>query len=74
MPQRAAVLAALKAPEAPEPKSRRVEENRPEPARVMVDAQLDFTPVFRLNAAQSPPALSSPQKIPLYLRNSRLLI
>jgi hypothetical protein len=62
-------------PAAPEPKGHRPGENRPEPDRnVAAIGGHDSGGIARPSAARVPPLLSPPQKSPLYLRNSRLLI
>jgi hypothetical protein len=62
-------------PAAPEPKGQRPGENRPEPDRnVAAIGGHDTGSIARPATGPVPPLLSPPQKSPLYLRNSRLLI
>jgi hypothetical protein len=62
------------APPAPEPKGQRAEESRPDPGRSPEAGWLDLGCVFRPFIGLVPPTGSPPQKSPLYLRHSRLLI
>jgi len=62
------------APTAPEPKERRAGESRLDLGRNVEAGWLDLGGVFRPFIGPVPPTISPPQKSPLYLRNSRLLI
>jgi hypothetical protein len=62
------------APPAPEPKRQRAGESRPDPGRSTEAGRLDLGGVSRPFIGPVPPTGSPPQKSPLYLRHSRLLI
>jgi hypothetical protein len=61
-------------PAAPEPKGQRTGEHRPDPDRELAAGWLDDGRSFRAYVGLIPPTASPPQKSPLYLRISRLLI
>jgi hypothetical protein len=62
------------APTAPEPKQRRAGENRVDRSRHVDAARVDTGDASRTFIEPVSAAVSPPQKAPLYLRNSRLLI
>jgi hypothetical protein len=62
------------APTAPEPKERRAEASTSDGGRTVESDWFDLDQVFRPFIGAVAPAISPPQKSPLYLRNSRLLI
>jgi len=62
------------APTAPEPKGQRAGENRPDPSRQVAVGWPGFHSISRASINPVVPTISPPNKSPLYLRISRLLI
>jgi hypothetical protein len=73
-PNAAGCHCGTQAPPAPEPKGQRAGESRPDLGRNTEAGGLDLGGAFRPIIGPIPSTGSRPQKFPLYLRNSRLLI